>query len=103
MAELPGCGATWGSVLSVDAFTAIRSVAFEPVGQVFGAAVYPLTATAGVSCPRGSARHLVRDMSARAADMRLGAVSGQGIPGPAARGRASALPQALDGDRPDGR
>jgi len=62
--QLPGRGATWGSVLSVDAFAAIRSVGFEPVGQVFGAAVYPLTATAGVSCPGGTA---------------------QGIPGPAAR------------------
>jgi len=51
MAELAGRGATWGSVLSVDAFAAIRSVGFEPVGQIFGAAVYPLAATEAVSCP----------------------------------------------------
>src|SRR6516165_5345471 len=51
MAELADRGAIWGSVLSVNAFPAIRSVGFEPVGQVFGAAVYPLTATAAVSCP----------------------------------------------------
>jgi uncharacterized protein YbjQ (UPF0145 family) len=51
MTELAGRGATWGSVLSVDGFAAIRSVGFEPVGQVFGAAVYPLFATAAVSCP----------------------------------------------------
>ena len=51
MAELAGRGATWGSVLPVDGFAAIRGAGFEPVGQVFGAAVYPLAATAAVSCP----------------------------------------------------
>jgi uncharacterized protein YbjQ (UPF0145 family) len=56
MTELAGRGATWGSALSVDEFAAIRSVGFEPVGQVFGAAVYPLFATAAVSCP-GTATH----------------------------------------------
>jgi uncharacterized protein YbjQ (UPF0145 family) len=48
--------ATWGSVLSVDEFAAVRSVGFEPVGQVFGAAVYPLFATAAFGCP-GTAAH----------------------------------------------
>jgi uncharacterized protein YbjQ (UPF0145 family) len=33
-------GGTWDSALSSDEFAAIRSVGFEPVGQVFGAAVY---------------------------------------------------------------
>ena len=51
MTELAGRGATWGSVLSAGEFAAVRSVGFEPVGQVFGAAVYPLFATAAVSCP----------------------------------------------------
>ena len=51
MTELAGRGATWGSGLPVDEFAAVRSVGFEPVGQVFGAAVYPLFATAAVSCP----------------------------------------------------
>jgi hypothetical protein len=32
-------------------FAAVSSVGFEPVGQAFGAAVYPLIATAAVSCP----------------------------------------------------
>ena len=41
----------WDSALSVDAFAAISSVGFEPVGQVFGAAVYYLATVAGVSCP----------------------------------------------------
>jgi uncharacterized protein YbjQ (UPF0145 family) len=49
--ELAGGGGTWESVLSVGEFAAVRSVGFEPAGQVFGAAVYPLFATAAVSCP----------------------------------------------------
>ena len=49
--ELAGHGAAWGSGLSVAEFAAVRSVGFEPAGQVFGAAVYPLFATAAVSCP----------------------------------------------------
>jgi uncharacterized protein YbjQ (UPF0145 family) len=85
MAELAGRGATWESVLSVNAFAAIRSVGFEPVGQVFGAAVYPLTTTAGVSCPGTTASYLVRDGSPRAAGRSPTTVSEQGIPGPAAR------------------
>jgi hypothetical protein len=37
-----GAGA-WGSALSARDFAAIRSVGFEPAGQVFGAAVYYLS------------------------------------------------------------
>jgi len=44
-------GGAWDSALSVDGFAAIRSVGFEPVGQVFGAAVYYLATVSGVSCP----------------------------------------------------
>jgi hypothetical protein len=65
MAELADRGVIWGSVLSVNAFAAIRSVGFEPVGQVFGAAVYPLTATAAASCPGTTAHYLVRDATPR--------------------------------------
>lgn len=84
MAELAGSGATWGSVLSVDGFAAIRSVRFEPVGQVFGAAVYPLTASAAVSCP-GTTGDQLRDAPPMVT----------GVPGPAAR-----IAQALyDGRR----
>ena len=39
MAEIRRSG-TWGSALTADEFTAIRSTGFEPVGQVLGAAVY---------------------------------------------------------------
>ncbi len=41
---------TWGSALTTDEFAAIRSVGFQPVGQVFGAAAYAVGYT-GYSCP----------------------------------------------------
>jgi uncharacterized protein YbjQ (UPF0145 family) len=63
-AELPGVAqariaalqssGTWGSTLAVDEFAAIRSVGFEPVGQVFGAAVYDAGAVGGYACPGAS-------------------------------------------------
>ena len=47
---------TWGSALTAGEFAAIRSVGFEPVGQVFGAAVYGAASASGYRCPgtRGS-------------------------------------------------
>ena len=42
---------TWGSSLTSDEFAAIRSVGFEPVGQVLGAAVYNIGYTGGYNCP----------------------------------------------------
>jgi len=50
MAEIRHSG-TWSSALSADEFAAIRSVGFEPVGQVLGAAVYNIGYTGGYSCP----------------------------------------------------
>lgn len=52
MAEIRKSG-TWGSALSTDEFAAIKSVGFEPVGQVLGAAVYNLGYTGGYGCPAG--------------------------------------------------
>jgi uncharacterized protein YbjQ (UPF0145 family) len=52
MAEIRKSG-TWGSALSTDEFAAIKSVGFEPVGQVLGAAVYNLGYTGGYGCPSG--------------------------------------------------
>jgi uncharacterized protein YbjQ (UPF0145 family) len=49
LAEIKASG-TWGSALSADEFAAIRSVGFEPVGQVLGAAVYSIGYTGGYSC-----------------------------------------------------
>src|ERR1017187_8637748 len=54
MAEIRGSG-TWSSALSADEFAAIRSVGFEPVGQVLGAAVYNVGYTGGDSCPGSGA------------------------------------------------
>jgi uncharacterized protein YbjQ (UPF0145 family) len=50
MAALRSSG-TWGSALTADEFAAIRSVGFEAVGQVFGAAVYDAGAASGYGCP----------------------------------------------------
>jgi uncharacterized protein YbjQ (UPF0145 family) len=66
--ELAGRGATWGSALSVDEFAAVRSVGFEPVGQVFGASAYPLFATAAVSCPGTATPSRVPGAPGRVAD-----------------------------------
>ena len=52
MAEIKGSG-TWGSALTTDEFAAIRSISFEPVGQVLGAAVYNLGYTGAYGCPAG--------------------------------------------------
>jgi uncharacterized protein YbjQ (UPF0145 family) len=78
---VPGRGGrAWDSALSVAQFAAIKSVGFEPVGQVFGAAVYYLATVAGVSCP-----------GTTAASYSLGAAKGSGsglvtgFPGSAAR------------------
>jgi len=49
MAALRSSG-TWGSALTADEFAAIRSAGFEPVGQVFGAAVYGAGSASGYSC-----------------------------------------------------
>jgi len=50
MAEIKTSG-TWSSALSTDEFAAIRSVGFEPVGQVLGAAVYNIGYRGGYGCP----------------------------------------------------
>jgi uncharacterized protein YbjQ (UPF0145 family) len=54
-------GGAWGSTLRVGDFAAIRSVGFEPVGQVFGAAVYYLSTVLGAGCPGTSAEYALRD------------------------------------------
>ena len=50
MAEIRS-GGTWGSALTADEFAAVRSAGFEPVGQVFGAAIYDAGSASGYSCP----------------------------------------------------
>jgi uncharacterized protein YbjQ (UPF0145 family) len=43
---------TWDSALTSSEFAAIRSAGFEPVGQVFGAAVFGIARGDGYSCPK---------------------------------------------------
>jgi len=50
MAEIRRSG-TWGSAVTSDEFAAIRSVRFDTVGQVLGAAVYNIGYTGGYGCP----------------------------------------------------
>ncbi len=68
--------ATWGSALTADEFAAVRGAGFEPVGQVFGAAVYDAGSAIGYTCPaaRGSSGDGWPDRAATQ-------VSGQGGPG----------------------
>jgi uncharacterized protein YbjQ (UPF0145 family) len=47
----PRDSGTWGSALTTGEFAAIRSVGFEPVGQVYGAAVYAARSASWYSCP----------------------------------------------------
>jgi uncharacterized protein YbjQ (UPF0145 family) len=44
-------GGTWGSALTTQEFAAVRGAGFEPVGQVFGAAVYAAGDARGYDCP----------------------------------------------------
>ena len=44
---------TWSSALTTEEFAAIKSVGFEPAGQVLGAAVYNMGWTGGYGCPSG--------------------------------------------------
>ncbi|HET7013115.1 MAG TPA: heavy metal-binding domain-containing protein [Streptosporangiaceae bacterium] len=50
LSEINASG-TWASALSSEEFAAIKSVGFEPVGQVLGAAVYNIGFPGGENCP----------------------------------------------------
>jgi uncharacterized protein YbjQ (UPF0145 family) len=56
MAEIRQSG-TWGSALTADEFSAIKSTGFEPVGQVLGAAVFNIGYTGGYACPAYGSRY----------------------------------------------
>lgn len=75
-------GGAWDSALSAGGFAAIRSVGFEPVGQVFGAAVHYLATVAGVSCPGTTAAGYPLPGASPGASGRSLVT---GFPGPAAR------------------
>jgi uncharacterized protein YbjQ (UPF0145 family) len=66
---------TWGSALTSGEFAAIRSAGFEPVGQVFGAAVFTAGSASGSGCP-GSFGPLVQAMY-QARDVAIGRMSAE--------------------------
>jgi uncharacterized protein YbjQ (UPF0145 family) len=83
---------TWGSALTADEFAAIRGAGFEPVGQVFGAAVFSAAYGRSYSCP-GTAG--LSRKSAQTATQ----VSGQGGPwsfGPLVQAMYQARHTAID-------
>ena len=87
---------TWGSALTAGEFAAIRSVGFEPVGQVFGAAVYSAGSASGYRCPgtRGSS-------GGRLPPRPVTQVSGRGGVGIVRPARADHGPGAAHSRRPD--
>jgi uncharacterized protein YbjQ (UPF0145 family) len=89
-----GSSGTWASALTADEFAAVRSAGFEPVAQVFGAAVYSAGAASGYSCP-GTWRSQGDGMPPRAATQ----VSGRGDSGsfgPLVQAMYQARRQAID-------
>jgi len=83
----PRPGGTWGSSLTSGEFAAIRAAGFEPVGQVFGAAVFAAGSFTGADCPgTGSSGPRVQ-VSGRA---------GPGSFGPLVRAMYQARHTALD-------
>ena len=57
LSEINASG-TWASALSTEEFAAIKSVGFEPVGQVLGAAVYNIGLASSKECPTYSERRV---------------------------------------------
>ena len=57
----------WGSTLSADEFAVIASAGFEPVGQVFGAAVYGTGSARTYGCPGSFASQVQAMYQARQA------------------------------------
>jgi uncharacterized protein YbjQ (UPF0145 family) len=92
MASIRSSG-TWGSALTTDEFAAIRGVGFEPVGQVFGAAVYGAGDT-GYRCP-GAWRPSGDGTPARPAT-RVSGQGGAGSFGPLVRAMYAARHAAID-------
>ena len=76
----------WDSALTSDEFAAVRSVGFEPVGQVFGAAVYDAGSASESSCP-GTGDSSGDATAARPASY---------VPGPGGRGPFGPLVQAMN-------
>jgi uncharacterized protein YbjQ (UPF0145 family) len=69
----------WGSALTAEEFAAVRGAGFEPVGQVFGAAVYTSGSAGTYRCPGTTAQS-----------------GGQGSFGPLVRAMYEARQTAID-------
>jgi uncharacterized protein YbjQ (UPF0145 family) len=99
MAGIRASGA-WGSALTSGEFAAIRSVGFEPVGQVFGAAVFGIARGDGYSCPKimASSREAVGAVGAVGARTsgRLAQQDGLGPLGPLVRAMDQARHTAIE-------
>jgi uncharacterized protein YbjQ (UPF0145 family) len=94
MAEIRGSG-TWSSALSTAEFAAIRSVGFEPVGQVLGAAVYNIGFTGGYGCPGAWSGYGAFALPVRGATQVSGR-GGYGSFGPLTQAMYEARHKALD-------
>ncbi len=84
----------WGSALTTGEFAAIRSAGFEPVGQVFGAAVFGIARGDGYSCPRIMASS--REAVAARASGQLAQRDGLGPLGPLVRAMDQARRTAIE-------
>ena len=84
----------WGSALTADEFAAVRSAGFEPVGQVFGAAVYSAGSASGYSCP-GTWRSGSDEMASGPASQVSGR-GGAGSFGPLVQAMYQARHRAID-------
>jgi len=80
-------GRVWGSALTSAEFAAIRDAGFEPVGQVYGAAVFAAGSARGYGCPgawrpsRDGPRTQVSGTQVSGTQVSGTQVSGQGGPG----------------------
>jgi uncharacterized protein YbjQ (UPF0145 family) len=119
VSEEPSAAATgardrgsWGSALTCQEFAAVGGVGFEPVGQVFGAAVYAASSASGSRCagasgsadaelavpgdagslwPLVEAMYQARDAAVARMTAECAAVGGQGVVGVRLRRRRFAL------------
>jgi uncharacterized protein YbjQ (UPF0145 family) len=105
-------GGSWGSALTCQEFAAVGSAGFEPVGQVFGAAVYAASSASGSRCagasgsadaelaapgdagslwPLVEATYQARDAAVARMTAECAAADGQGVVGVRLRRRRFAL------------
>jgi uncharacterized protein YbjQ (UPF0145 family) len=101
MRDIQG-SSTWGSALSTQEFNAIKSVGFDPVGQVLGTAVFQIGYQGGYGCSGAWSgylgQNLSTDVSSRAWAPFSALVQSMYTARQTALARAVAECQALGGD-----